>query len=124
MAQALLIPLVEDDSYGLNYQNGNKSIMQGNWWCLSGKTESLGASKWWAKINHDMLAVWKHLNEKVWKYAKHVNIELGALTVERYEQDVQIILTYLKNWTLNIWHSDHPISNTATGSIATGNEQK
>ena len=30
-----------------------------------------------------------------------------------------MILTCLKNWTPNTWHSDQPISNIATGKIAT-----
>ena len=51
-------------------------------------------------------------SEKVWKNTKHVNIELGTL---RKERDVQMILKCLKNWTPNIWHSDQPISNIATG---------
>ena len=35
MMEASLAPLVKDliqDSYGSNYRNDNKSIMQGNWW--------------------------------------------------------------------------------------------
>ena len=39
--------------------------------------------------------------------------------MKRDERDLQIILTFLKNWTPNMWHSDQPISNIATGKITT-----
>ena len=55
---------------------------------LSGKTENVGASERWAKIHHHMVARREHLNEKVRKNAKDVNIELGALRIERDERDV------------------------------------
>ena len=35
------------------------------------------------------------------------------------ERDAQMILTCLKNWTPTMQHSDQPISNIATGKIAT-----
>ena len=39
--------------------------------------------------------------------------------MERNERDVQMILKCIKNCTPNIWHSDQPISNTATGKTVT-----
>ena len=66
------------------------------------------------KIHHQMVAIRKYLNEKVWKNTKHVNIELGVLRMERDERDIQMIVTYLKNWIPNMWHSDQPIFNIST----------
>ena len=83
----------------------NQSCRENNG--LSGKTEKIGASERWAKIHHHMVAIHKHLNEKVQKNTKDD------------ERDVQMILKYLKNWTPNMWHSDQPVSNIATGKIAT-----
>ena len=65
-----------------------------------------------------MVAMREHLNEKVRRGTKQVNIELGTLRMERDERDVQMILTCLKNWTPNMWHPNQPISNIATGKIA------
>ena len=44
----------------------------------SGKTENAVASEKWAKIYHHMVAMWKHLNERVQRNTKHANIELGV----------------------------------------------
>ena len=85
---------------------------------LSSKTENVGASDRWAKIHHHIEAIRQHLNEKVRKNIKEVNIELSPLRMERGERDEQMIPKCLKNWTSNMWHSDQPISNNATGKIA------
>ena len=63
-----------------------------NRWCkkigsLSGKIENVDASDRWGKINYHMATMREHLNQKVWQNTKHVNIELGALRVERHEKD-------------------------------------
>ena len=86
---------------------------------FSGKIENVGASERWAKIHRHMEAMREHLNEKVRKNIRDANIELGALRMERDERNVQMILKCLKNWTPNMWHSHQPISNIATGKIAT-----
>ena len=39
--------------------------------------------------------------------------------MERDKRDVQIIVTCQRNWTPNMWHSDQPINNIATGIITT-----
>ena len=91
---------------------------------LSGKTENVGASERWTKIHHHMVAMWKHLNEKVRRNTKHINIELGALRTEIDERDVQMILTYLNNCTSNMCHSDQPIRNIVTRKIATESMSK
>ena len=39
--------------------------------------------------------------------------------MERDERDAQMILTCLRKYTPNMWHADQPISNNATGKIAT-----
>ena len=71
------------------------------------------------KIHRHMVAMREHLNEKVRKNRRDANIKLGALRMERDERNVQMILKCLKNWTPNMWHSHQPISNIATGKIAT-----
>ena len=71
---------------------------------ISVKTKNVDASERWEIIHHHMVAMQVHLNENVRKNTKNVNIELGALKTERYEKDVQMILTCLKNWTPNMWY--------------------
>ena len=66
-----------------------------------------------------MVAMREYLNKKVRKNTKDVNIELVTLRMERDERDVQMILKCLRNWILNMWHSDQQISNIATGKTAT-----
>ena len=53
------------------------------------------------------------------RFTKHVNIELGALRMERDERDVQMILICLKHWTPNMLLSYQPIGNITTEKIAT-----
>ena len=66
-----------------------------------------------------MVAMREYLNKKFRKNTKDVNIELVTLRMERNVRDVQMILKCLRNWILNMWHSDQPISNIATGKTAT-----
>ena len=40
------------------------------------------------KIHHHMVAMREHLNEKVGKNTKDVNIDFGASRIERDERDV------------------------------------
>ena len=64
---------------------------------LSGKTENVGASENWGKNSPSHGSNVGNLNEKVRKNTKHVNIELGALRMERDERDVQMTLICLKH---------------------------
>ena len=43
------------------------------------------------KVYHHMVAMGERINEKFRKKSKNVNIELGALRMERGERDVQIM---------------------------------
>ena len=121
MAEASLFPLVEilfDDSYGLSYRNHNKPIMQRKWWSFHQNRKR--GCQWEMGKNspsHGSSAgtpIWKGSKEhKTWKYWSW-RIQNGG-----DETDAQMILICLKNWTPTMQHSDQPISNIATGKIAT-----
>ena len=50
---------------------------------LSGKTQNVGASERWAEIHHHMIAMREHLNGKVQRNTKDVNIDLDTLRMEK-----------------------------------------
>ena len=86
---------------------------------LSGNTQSPGATERWTKIHHHIVALREHLNNKVKKKTKERHLELGTSRIERDEEDVSSIITYIYAWLPELWGKDHPITSFAAGEIAT-----
>ena len=58
-------------------------------------------------------------NKKIHKKSKQTHVDLGAGRIERDERDVTNIKTCIEAWLPDLWKNEHPITNFATGEIAT-----
>ena len=86
---------------------------------LSGKTQNTGASQRWAKINHHIVALREYHNQRIRKKTSTKHVDLGSNRIKRDEIDVKNILSCIDTWLPNFWRSGHPVTNFATGEIAT-----
>ena len=84
---------------------------------LSGKTENPGATQWWT-IHHHIVALHEYQNKKISKNTTQKHVDLGVARMER-DEDVRNIRTCIDAWVPELWKSGHPITNFATGEIAT-----
>ena len=66
-----------------------------------------------------LLRYCEHLKKKIKMNAKERHIELGTARIERDEEDVRNIITSIVAWIPELWEKGHPITNFATGGIAT-----
>jgi hypothetical protein len=62
---------------------------------LSGKTENVGASERWMRINHYLAALKQHLEDKVKKVTIYKHVELGTKRMQKDEAAVQRIVAGL-----------------------------
>lgn len=86
---------------------------------LSRNTENPGAMERWTRIHHHIVALREHQNKKIHKKTKQTHVDLGSGRIERDEHDVANIKTCITAWLPELWKNDHPITNFATGEIAT-----
>ena len=85
---------------------------------LSGKTENVGASERWMRINHIMAALREHLDTIVRKRTLSKHIDVGRKRMLNDENDVRMLTECLEEWVPDLWESDQPLVNIATGKKA------
>ena len=85
---------------------------------LSGKTENVGASEKWMRINHIMAALREHLDSAIRKRTGSKNIDCGMKRFLSGENDVKMLSQILEEWVPNLWTSEQPLVNIATGKEA------
>ena len=66
-----------------------------------------------------MPALRESQNKRVRKREKNCHDDLGCKKKERDECKVRYLLYCLQNWVPGMWEITHPITNTATGEVAT-----
>ena len=76
---------------------------------LSGKTENVGASERWMRINHIMVTLREHLDALIKTRSWIMLID---------ENDVATLPDCLTEWMPNLWNPDQPLVNIATGQRA------
>ena len=86
---------------------------------LSGKTENVGASEKWMRINHIMAALRQHLDSVVRKRTGSKNIDCGMKLFLSDENDVKMLSQTLEECVPNLWTSKQPLVNIATGKETT-----
>ena len=85
---------------------------------LSGKTENVGASEKWMRINHIMAALREHLDSVIRKRTGSKNIDCGIKRFLSDENDVKMLSQTLEEWVPNLWTSEQLLVNIATGKEA------
>ncbi len=85
---------------------------------LSGKTENVGASARWVRINHYLAALKQHLSDKVTNDTHYKHVELGSKRMEKDELAVERITEGLYAWVPDLWSPSQPLMNIATGIVA------
>ena len=65
---------------------------------LSGKTENVGASEKWLRINHLMAALREHLDPAIRKRASSKNIDCGMKSFLSDENDIKMLSQTLEEW--------------------------
>ena len=64
-------------------------------------------------------ALREYLNQRLTKRTKERHIELGTARFEQDEEDARNIIICNYAWLPELWEKGHPITNFATGEIAT-----
>ena len=82
---------------------------------LSGKTENVGASERWARINHIMAALRGHLDNLVRRREITKHVDFGEKRMLDNENDVQMLSHCLNEWVPGLWEPDQPLVHIATG---------
>ena len=82
---------------------------------LSGKTENVGASEKCMQINHIMDTLREHLDSVVRKRTGLKNIDCGMKRFLSDGNDVKMLSKTLEEWVNNLWTSEQPLVNIATG---------
>jgi hypothetical protein len=85
---------------------------------LSGKTENVGASERWMRINHYLAALKQSLEQRTKVTSSYKHVELGAKRMKKDEDAVDRIVAGLLAWVPTLWSSSQPLINIATGIIA------
>ena len=85
---------------------------------LSGKTENVGASERWMRINHYLADLKQHLEEKVQKKAKPCHVEFGKKHMEFDKAVIQGVVEVLYSWVPHLWTQAQPLVNLCTGDKA------
>ena len=85
---------------------------------LSGKTENVGVSMRWTRINHIMAALRGYLDEIIRRRTFTRHIDLGERRMLDDENDVVMLSSCLKEWVLGLWVPDETLANIATGKKA------
>ena len=94
--------------------NGSSKSTSG----LSGKMENIGASEKWMQFNHIMAALREHLDFAIQKRTGLKNIDCGMKHFLSDENDVKMLSEILEEWIPNLWASEQPLVNIATGKEA------
>lgn len=82
---------------------------------LSGKTENVGASERWMKINHLLAAMRDKLDDVTRRRSFFSHNDYGRKRWELEETDIQTMKQTLNEWVPNLWEKDQHIVNIATG---------
>ena len=86
---------------------------------LSGDTGNPGATQRWARTHHHIVALREHQNKKIKKKTILKHVGLGPDRMEHHEADVRNIRTCINTWLPDMRQHGHPITNFASGEIAT-----
>ena len=85
---------------------------------LSEKMENVGASEKWMRINHITAALREPLDSVIPKRKGSKNIDCGMKRFLSDENDIKMLSQTLEEWVPNIWTSEQPLVNIATGKEA------
>ena len=85
---------------------------------LFGKTEMVGASERWMRINHTMVALREHLDALIKTRSWNKHVDLGRKRMLSDKNDVATLSDCLTEWMPNLWNPDQPLVNIATGQKA------
>ena len=82
---------------------------------LSGKTENVGASERWMRIDHILAALRDTLDNVTRNQSSSHHVDLGEKRMETDEKDVQALVDTLKEWVPSAWDNDQDIVNISRG---------
>ena len=85
----------------------------------SGNIENPGATQRWVRIHHHIFALREHQNKKIKKKTMQKYVKLDPGRMERDKADVRNIRTCIDTWVPDLWKHGHPMTNFASGEIAT-----
>ena len=88
---------------------------------LSGKTENVGATERWMRINHIMATLRGHLDEVVRRRKVLKYIDCGERRMSDVENNVAMLTNCLQEWVPGLWNPEQPLVNIATGGKAEAN---
>ena len=86
---------------------------------LSRNKQNPGATEKWTRMHYHIVALREHLNKKILNKTKERHVDLGTARIEQDEGVVRNIITCIDAWLSELWEKGHPITNFATGEIAT-----